>query len=200
LTKDTIHIYTYPPSVYELGFLKLGPDGKIYVANGYYNGQQNFYPYADSMYNYVNMNLSVINNPNSPNSSCDLQPYSFYLGGKRGYLGLPNNPDYNLGSLAGSICDTLSVNTYEPILEKSELKVFYQSSWKIAFINAQKLSGKNYLLSVFDINGRVLYHEDGRLSSTYFTKNLSFENFANGAYFVSLSTERERLVERFVKE
>ena len=35
---------------------------------------------------------------------------SFYLGGKRTYLGLPNNPKYDLGALQGSSCDTLSVN------------------------------------------------------------------------------------------
>ncbi|MBL0341878.1 MAG: hypothetical protein IPP71_13625 [Bacteroidetes bacterium] len=56
------------------------------------------YPYPD-IYNMYNMNLSVINQPDSLGATCDFQPYSFYLGGKRTYVGLPNNPDYELGPL-----------------------------------------------------------------------------------------------------
>lgn len=42
-TKDTIYTYTYPPSVYEVGQLMLGPDSKIYVANGYYKDTKIFF-------------------------------------------------------------------------------------------------------------------------------------------------------------
>jgi hypothetical protein len=41
--------------------LKMAPDNKIYLTTNYYQ----FYPYQDSMYNYINMNLSVINSPDS---------------------------------------------------------------------------------------------------------------------------------------
>ncbi|MBK8846993.1 MAG: hypothetical protein IPO27_10775 [Bacteroidetes bacterium] len=68
------------------------------------------YPYQDSMRNYINENLSVINEPDSLGAKCDYQPFSFYLGGKRTYYGLPNNPNYELGPLLGSACDTLSAS------------------------------------------------------------------------------------------
>ena len=73
--------------------LKMAPDNKMYLTTNYYQ----IYPYQDTMYNYINMNLSVINSPDSLGFACDLQPFSFYLGGKRSYAGLPNNPDYDLG-------------------------------------------------------------------------------------------------------
>lgn len=59
-----------------------------------------------------NENLGVINLPDSPGLACNFQPWSFYLGGKRTYWGLPNNPDYELGPVTGSICDTLTGINY----------------------------------------------------------------------------------------
>ncbi|MBL7916546.1 MAG: hypothetical protein JNL49_16060, partial [Bacteroidia bacterium] len=68
---------------YALGALKRGPDEKIYLSGWYNDGFNAPYPYADSVYNMYNMNLSVINQPDSLGSLCDFQPYSFNLGGKR---------------------------------------------------------------------------------------------------------------------
>ncbi len=76
------------------GALKLAPDGKIYFSCAYDNGINFNYPYADSMYNYVNMNLSVINYPDSLGTACGYAPFSFYLGGKRTYYGQVHNRDY----------------------------------------------------------------------------------------------------------
>src|SRR4051812_29126241 len=67
-----------------------------------------FYPFPDSVYNSINMNLCVINNPDSLGQACDFQPHSFYLGGYRSYAGLPNNPQYDLGPVIGSGCDTIT--------------------------------------------------------------------------------------------
>ena len=106
IARDTIWEFT--DSTQPGGLLKLAPDGKIYMSNVWNNGVQFNYPYQDSMFNYVNMNLSVINDPDQPGLACNFQPYSFYLGGKRTYYGLPNNPDYEMGPLAGSSCDTLT--------------------------------------------------------------------------------------------
>ncbi len=89
------------------GMLRLAPDNKIYLSNIYNNFVQNYFPYDDSIYNPYNMNLSVINSPDSAGSACNFQPYSFYLGGKRTYFGLPNNPNYELGPMPGSVCDSL---------------------------------------------------------------------------------------------
>lgn len=199
-SSDTLYSFNYPPSYYSEGVIKRGPDNKIYVANGYYNGVQNFYPYQDSMYNMYNMNISVINSPDSPGIACNFQPYSFYLGGKRSYLGLPNNPDYDLGPIAGSICDSLSNSIIQPLMQNINLNVYYHSSWQVAFINAQKISGKNYSLIVYDVSGKQVFQESGRLASAYYTKNLNCEGYANGIYIVSFMSDREKLVKRFVKE
>lgn len=186
------------PFMMNMGQLKLAPDGKIYMGHNFNGG----YPYNDTTYNTFNMNLSVINSPDNLGAACDLQPYSFYLGGKRTYLGLPNNPDYDLGPVAGSICDTLvglSPN-FEEAKENPELHIYYSPIWQTAFINANKLKPGNYVLKVFDVQGRVVFEESASFSSSYYTKNLNCINFTKGIYLVLLQTEGERLVERFVVE
>ncbi|MBE7510779.1 MAG: hypothetical protein HS118_11435 [Bacteroidia bacterium] len=60
------------------------------------------------------MYLGVVNNPNVKGLGCNFNNFGFYLGGKRSYWGLPNNPDYELGALAGSGCDTLTNLTPDP--------------------------------------------------------------------------------------
>ncbi len=144
------------------------------------------------------MNLSVINYPDLLGSSCDFQPFSFNLGGKRAYYGLPNNPDYDLGPDTGSVCDTvIFIGTNEVQKSISTFNTFYHSGWHTTFINAQGLQGNNYSLSIFDITGKQLFSEQGKLASQYFTKDLPC-NFANGIYIISLSTEKEKLTGRFI--
>ncbi|MBK8414856.1 MAG: hypothetical protein IPL22_10415 [Bacteroidetes bacterium] len=110
----------------------------------------------DSVYNVVNMNLSVINFPDSLGLACDFQPFSFYMGGKRAYKGLPNNPDYDLPALAGSPCDTLVGLVEAPENLQAALNVFYHKAWEKAFINASNLKGKAGKLLVYDMQGKVV--------------------------------------------
>ena len=199
LTKDTIHVYTYPPSVYEVGFLKLGPDKNIYVANGYYNGVQNYFPYADSMYNFVNMNLSVINQPNNLSAACDFQPYSFYLGGKRSYLGLPNNPDYSLGPIPNSLCDTVTSIDETFSQKASSISIFYHHTWQTAFINASGLKGSQLKLIVMDISGRIIFTERGVSANGFFSRDLPMNEFASGLFLITIVSEKEKLTGKMVK-
>lgn len=197
-SRDTLHSFRKPEQPY---MLELAPDKKIYLASAYDN-QINFnYPYPDSMRNYINENLSVINYPDSLGSACDFQPYSFYLGGARTYYGLPNNPNYELGPLVGSLCDTLTIGVEDHgQTAQGELYIFYHPGWQIAFINAKGLKGKKYNIQVFDMVGHLTYNEEGKLGSGYYTKDLSMQAFAKGMYIVVITTEKEKLVKKFVRE
>ena len=85
-TKQIIFI-TPNPNV-EIGQHKIGPDNKIYISNNNDLGQ------TDSL----NLHLSIIENPDILGVGCNFSPYSFYLGDKSTYYGLPNNPNYKLGA------------------------------------------------------------------------------------------------------
>jgi hypothetical protein len=193
-SKDTIWSTSYP--INTCGALKLAPDNKIYLSNVYYTPSVLYYPYADSMYNSYNMNLSVINQPDSLGSLCDFQPYSFNLGGKRTYLGLPNNPDYDLPALAGSSCDTLVGIGDAPQIQQAALNAFYHSAWEKAFINASNLKGKNGKLLVYDMQGKITHQEPLRIQNGYYTRDLSMQGKAHGVYLVIIQTEKERLARK----
>jgi hypothetical protein len=153
------------------------------------------------MYNYINMNLSVINSPDSLGTACDLQPFSFYLGGKRSYAGLPNNPDYDLPAFAGSPCDTLvSQNELAGAAAVGSLHVYYHSDWEKAFINASNLKGKTGKLLVYDMQGKVIHAEPLRIQNGYYTRDLSMMGRADGVYLVVIETEQERLVKKVIIE
>ncbi|MBK8847316.1 MAG: hypothetical protein IPO27_12545 [Bacteroidetes bacterium] len=81
-SKDTIADIT---NLAYAGLLELAPNNKIYLSCWYNPVGTFMYPFSDSVHNYINENLSVINEPDSDN--CNFTPFSFYLGGKRTYYG-----------------------------------------------------------------------------------------------------------------
>ncbi|MBK9424383.1 MAG: T9SS type A sorting domain-containing protein [Bacteroidetes bacterium] len=197
-SKDTL--FSISNIEYALGALKRGPDEKIYLSGWYNDGFNAPYPYADSVYNMYNMNLSVINQPNNLGTLCDFQPYSFNLGGKRTYLGLPNNPEYDLQALAGSPCDTLVGIGDAPQIQQAALNVFYHTAWEKAFINASNLLGKTGKLLVYDMQGKIVHSEPLRIQNGYYTRDLSMIGKAHGVYLIVLETEQELLVKKMLIE
>ena len=188
-------VWTVPyPNI--AGAVRLAPDNKIYIA-----AQSTGYPYDSTNYYPENMSLTVINQPNRIGAlACDIQPFSFYLGGKRTYWGLPNNPNYDLGPLAGSLCDTINT-VVEPIeISSPALNLSYQSAWQSVIVNASRLKGAKLKLYLTDISGRTLLVEDGKATGGYFTKNIPIDNFASGIYLVTIVTEKEKVSGKIVKE
>ncbi len=122
------------------------------------------------------------------------------MGGNRCYSGLPNNPDYDLGPLAGSPCDTLVGISEIPAINSAAIHVFYHSAWEKVFINASGLQGNAGMLMVYDMQGKVIYSEEMRIQNGYYTKDLSMIGNAKGTYVVVVQTEKERLVKKFVVE
>lgn len=125
LSQDTIrnnpYYSTYPycddNNCLQIGQHQLGPDDKIYITTNpfIFNLPSN----NDTIQTY----LSVINNPNVQGSACNFQPFSVSLLGRKAWACLPNNPNYNLGSLAESPCDTLTTsNEIKP--NKSLIRVY----------------------------------------------------------------------------
>jgi hypothetical protein len=177
------------------GAVRLAPDNKIYIA-----AQSTGYPYDSTNYYHENMNLTVINQPNKVGPfASDIQPFSFYLGGKRTYWGLPNNPNYDLVPLAGSICDTINTFIEHLVISLPGLNLSYQKAWQSIIVNASGLKGINVRIYLTDISGRILLIEEGKAIAGYFTKNLSMENFAAGIYLVTVVTEVEKLTGKIVK-
>jgi Secretion system C-terminal sorting domain len=176
------------------GSLRLAPDNKIYWSCAWTNGVVFNYPYQDTMYHPENMNLSVINDPDVVGSGCNVSMYSFYLGGKRTYWGLPNNPDYDLGPLSGSACDSLSngINETERIIT---LNVYPNPATESVFISGieEKIISVEALNSLSQIVSLKFEHESSRVK-------INTGTLISGIYLLKISTNKKQYTGKFVKQ
>lgn len=191
-------IYTFNPPI-GVGFLKLAPDNKIYLSCMYECPTVYCYPYPDSVYNYINMNLSVINQPDSLGVACNFTPFSFYLGGHRTYYGLPNNPDYELGAVPGSICDSLtSVNELIQNIQL-QLKVFPNPvATKDVLIQYTLEQNKTGLIEVINTTGQIVFRQT--LPQWSSQQRLTLPTLSQGVYLMRLQSGDKRAMVKFVKE
>lgn len=195
LTLDSIYHFSQPVTG---GAMKLAADNKIYIAAP---SLSPFYLFTDTDYTFYNTHLSVINQPNMFGLFCDLQPYSFYLGGYRTYWDLPNNANYNLGALVGSVCDTLTT-ALAPVnaQDAAGLSLTYINQWQKLYISATKLRGKKCTLKIYGINGTLIYQNTTITNPPFLTTEIDCNGFSSGMYLLNLTTEVETVSAKFVKQ
>jgi hypothetical protein len=190
ITQDTLWA-TYEPK-YTAGALKRGPDDKIYFSCAYVGATGNNYPYADTMYNQYNMNLGVINSPDSLGLACDFQPWSFYLGGKRTYWGLPNNPDYDMGPVVGSICDSLStgiasINDTKGVIKK----VFPNPNSGAFYLELKQTFSEDVYAELYSLQGKLCARQ--LLDNSHYTTAIRFDSVSSGVYILKLRSPNSNL-------
>ncbi len=157
------------------GNLRRGPDDKIYLSCLYEVG----WPYPDTCRNQYNENLSVINSPDSIGLACNFSPFSFYLGGKRTYWSLPNNTNFNLGTLVGSSCDSLLLVAHEAI--KDSYEIFPNpANNKVNFIFKSDIKRRVQILDVYARNVISTIAMD-----RYFSLDIS--SLIAGTYYIKVS-------------
>ena len=197
---DTLDSTMYPPV--DCGAVRLAPDGKIYYSQAYISQTVLSYPYADSMRNYINENLGVINNPDVVGSGCNFAPFSFYLGGKRTYYGLPNNPNYSLGPLVGSPCDTLT--GIQEVAQKNKtikLHIAPNPVTKTLYFNAEQVRGRTAHITIQNAMGALVFKKElPVLNGGYVTLPIAVSGFINGIYIITLHTDKEVVSAKFIKE
>jgi hypothetical protein len=194
-SKDTI--YGFSNVIGEGGNLQLAPNNKIYLSNAWNDGIHNNYPYqSDSAsFNFINMNLSVINSPDSLGSACDFQPYSFYLGGKRTYWGLPNNPNYHLGPVIGSQCDTLFTSVGHGFADEYNLHIFpnpFTTKINLYFSNPQNAKAELQILNI--IGDKML-----EMPILIQDQSVDLTALKEGIYFVKITTSNFIYIAGIVK-
>ncbi len=147
-------------------FSQLAYDDKIYIVDG------------------TNLELhsfTTIHSPNSPGLSCNVQLHNIQLPNGC-FQTLPNYPNYRLGALTGSGCDSLtSVNEENDFHLK--LSVYPNPSAEGVFhFQFNNTREKIKELEVTDITGRVVYS----VHKPTFEINISFAT--SGIYFYSAQT------------
>ncbi len=174
------------------GAIRLAPDNKIYYTNLYDSPIVYSYPYADSMYNYINMNLGVIQDPDQLGLACNFQPFSFYLGGKRTYYGLPSNPDYQLGPVIGSVCDSLLNSVDDRIVEKIDIEVFPNPFHKT--ITLQSENQIDEMVNVYNKLGDVIFSKQ-----VLGNQSLNLDFLPSGNYVIEIIGSENVFRKRIVK-
>ena len=179
------------------GHIRLAPDGKIYMTASYTDTLGYLYfPYADSCYFPENMYLGVINNPNVKGVGCNFNNFGFYLGGKRTYWGLPNNPDYELGALQGSGCDTLSALKQDPEVAKNNLFVYPNPAKDFVTIAFSKAVRTTCNIRLFNVLNKEVFRQNFVQQKV----TVPIANLAKGIYIVEVSYNGFKEYAKFVKE
>jgi hypothetical protein len=95
-------------SVNQTDFYKsqLAPDGKIYINS-----------FGPVFY------LHVIEHPDSAGLACEVRQHAIELPNYH-FAAMPNYPDYRLGALDESPCDTINVSTHEPHQHASRIDIY----------------------------------------------------------------------------
>ncbi len=171
-----------PPLLDDFWYMYLANDDKIYITAG----------------NSV-IDMHYINFPDSSGIACDVRQHAIRLPCYNNRT-VPNHPNYTLGPVQNSTCDTITAIGELPQNLLPKLSVYYNSNLQNAFLQAYDIRGNHFKIILTDISGRILFVEDGKTIAGYFSKNIPMENLASGVYLVTIVTEKEKLSGKIVKE
>lgn len=171
-SRETIATYGYPghyPSDYYWG--QLAPDGKIYINSGF----GTYY-------------ISVIDSPGNKGSACHFLDQSLNI---HNYTaGLPYYPNYRLGALTQSQCDSLSSATQDARDAKERiLKVFPNPAGNMVTVDygfTDWTKGQP-ILSISNGLGQVVYEHTLPMYSGF--QQIDVSRFETGVYQVFIKRE-----------
>jgi hypothetical protein len=156
-----------PPFATGFDIAQLAPDGKVYIATG--NGT---------------FHLHVVHDPDQPGFACNMEQHGVEL--PTYYMNsLPNHPNYHLGPVVGSVCDSLALTANSTLTpgEGPGVRVYPNPS-NGQFNLSYPVQPEAGLLEVLDIQGRVVYHS--RLAAWSQVHAVGLEGEAAGMYHCRL--------------
>ncbi len=137
-----------------------------------------------------------MNYPDSAGVECDLQQHAIDLGSYLHLRAVPNHPNYNLGPVVGSVCDTLGVGI-------TELTHYFHFSiapnpvsdgWtKLTYLLPQNNAGN---LEVYSLIGQKVYSQTLPPWSTL--QYVHLPELSNGVYTCVIKSEFERVGKKLV--
>lgn len=180
---------------YYLGQHELAPDGKIYFS------------YGKIIFNDSSLNgekFYVINSPNNSGLSCNVSNFNSDPMGQNYFINiglnvlwsLPNMPNYNLGRLEGSACDTLYNGLNENLKNVNSIVRVYPNPASdeliIEVLNGVKLKE----IEITNALGVTVM----KLKQTKPNQQLNIKALAAGVYFIKVQMQNgEMQVKKFVK-
>jgi hypothetical protein len=184
------------------GQMQLGPDGKLYFKCAPAWGGYPMWYIADSYFT----SLAIINTPDVSGLGCDLQFNAVSHYPRIGWLGLPNLPNYNLGALEGSPCDTIPENP-DLVPPKEQASRYpppfnvYPNPGTDYFYCSYSTELHQAVIEVYDAIGRKVLSENAQHGSTKVsTSEGAGKSLAAGVYTIKIVSEnKETAVAKWVK-
>ncbi|TAH42656.1 MAG: T9SS type A sorting domain-containing protein [Bacteroidetes bacterium] len=169
-----------PPFATTFFLAQLAPDNKIYISST--NGVRS---------------IHVINNPDSLGSACDVCQHCVPLPAFNGST-IPNHPNYHLGALGSSVCDSLPTGIRKPPNDtEDDYTIFPNPVRDKLYVRstAQNQSAEiiiyNSLLQALSIPITLI--NQGEYSE------VNTSRLVPGVYFLEIVSKGEKVVKRFVK-
>jgi hypothetical protein len=150
---------------------QLAPDGKIYINS-----------FGPVYY------LHVIEHPDSAGLACQVRQHAIELPNYH-FAAMPNFPDYRLGAVTGSPCDTLSVGIQEPYNRASRIKV-YPNPTAADITLEYKGDAKIIKTEMFDLAGRIVFIDMQQGSTVKIAKQVY--NIKAGFYLLKITDDGGR--------
>jgi hypothetical protein len=180
---DTVAIYdgfSFPIPQAATTFLNEYPaaNGKIYLTSG--NGVQH---------------LHEINFPDSAGLACDVQQHAVSLGVWH-FRTVPNHPNYYLGPVVGSICDSLSVGIKE---QNHDFRMGLSPNptqngfVKLVYLLPQNQTGE---LNIYSITGQLMYRQN--LPPWSSLQQLDVSDLPGGLYTCVITSGGYRIATKLV--
>ena len=157
---------------------QLAPNGKIYYCCT--NGENV---------------MHVINHPDSAGVACGFQQHGVQLLSYNAFT-MPYYPNYYLGAMVGSGCDTITTATSKPI-EIANIYAYPNPSKDKIFVGMNYLKGKPILLLVNSL-GQEVYRK--QIEDTTKETEVSLIGFPQGIYYLKVQTEDNIFTEKILKE
>ncbi|MBL7925750.1 MAG: T9SS type A sorting domain-containing protein [Bacteroidia bacterium] len=177
---DTVATYDgfmsgLPPTCCATTFMNmyLAANGKIYLTSG-----------------SSSQHLHEINYPDSAGVLCDVQQHSISLG-VWNLRSVPNHPNYHLGRLQGSPCDTLQWTNINELEFDFRFRIYpnpvTSNSLHIGYLLPQN---KNGLFQIYDVTGKVVYKYN--LPQWSNEQQLTLPKLANGVYSATIISSNKK--------
>jgi hypothetical protein len=174
MVADVIHIASwdnfYDGIVPVLYFMhQLAPDNKIYIS-----------PFNGVLY------LNVINQPDSLGIACDFEPHSFVL--PQYNVNVPSFPNYDLGALIGSPCDTLYLSDIKPQERNGSFRISPNPA--VDWFNIVYNTDHDISATIYDAFGREV--KEFTLYPWFKNRIVYVDELPAGVYLLTLSSQSRK--------
>jgi len=161
-----------PPWMTGFDFMQIGPDNKIYMTT-----------------NATTLSMQYINYPDSIGTACDMKQHSIPLPTFNDHT-IPNFPNYFLGPVIGSVCDSLGLSITENIYDQNlKLSIRPSPASDNFYLDYELPTGKDATMLVYDAVGRKVYAQP--LYSVNKLLQVHCDSWSPGVYTVKLKMNKD---------